>query len=113
MAHKHKGTATFIIQRFTAVLLIPLVLWFLIGAVSHLGAGYDAARAWAGQWQNGLLLGLFAVIGAVHMRIGMAEIIADYIQSGVKSVLHFFNWLVAAAVIGAAAWAVYTLSFAG
>ena len=110
---KHKGTSTFIMQRASAALLIPLVLWFLIGMVSHLGAGYDAARAWAAHPLNAGLLAALFVIGAMHMRIGMHEVIADYIHGGLKSVLSALNWLVAIAVIAAALFAVYTISFAG
>lgn len=109
----HKGTGTFIIQRATAALLIPLGIWFLVGVVSHLGADYDAARAWLAQPLNGVLLGLFIAVGAWHMRIGMAEIIADYIYSGLRTVLDILNWLVCLALIAGAAYAVYTVSFAG
>lgn len=110
---KHKGTGAFIIQRATAAILIPLVLWFLFGMVAHLGAGYDDARAWLATPRNGAFMGLFLAVAAIHMRIGMAEIIADYIHAGVRSVLNFFNWLAAIAVIGAGFWSVYTVVFAG
>ena len=110
---QHKGTSTFILQRATAALMIPLVLWFLIGMVSQLGADFEAARAWAAHPLNAILLALLFVIGAIHMRIGMAEIIADYIHGGLKGVLSALNWIVALAVIAGAAWAVYTISFAG
>lgn len=109
----HKGTSTFIMQRATAAVLIPLGAWFLIGVVSHLGADYEAARAWLAKPLNGVLLVLFIAAGAVHMRIGMAEIIADYIYSGLKSVLYLINWLVCIALIAGAVWAVYNISFTG
>ncbi|MCK5748676.1 MAG: succinate dehydrogenase, hydrophobic membrane anchor protein [Oricola sp.] len=109
----HKGTGTFIIQRATAALLIPLGIWFLVGVVSLLGADYDAARAWLASPLNGVLVALFIAIGAWHMRIGMAEIIADYIYSGLRTVLDILNWLVCLALIAGAVYAVYTVSFAG
>ncbi len=108
-----KGTSTFVIQRATAVLLIPLAIWFLINIVAHIGADYSSARAWLEQPFNGSLLGAFIVIGAWHMRIGMMEIIADYIHSSIKSTLLLINWLVALSVIAAAAWSIYNISFAG
>jgi succinate dehydrogenase / fumarate reductase membrane anchor subunit len=109
----HKGTSTFIMQRFTAALMIPLAIWFLISVVSHLGADYAAAKAWAAQWWNSALLALFVVIGAWHMRIGLEEIIADYIHSGLGKVLLMLNWLIAISVIAGALWAIYNISFAG
>jgi len=109
----HKGTSTFIMQRFTAALMIPLAIWFLISVVSHLGADYAAAKAWAAEWWNGVLLALFAVIGAWHMRIGLEEIVVDYIHSGLKKILLMLNWLIAIGVIAGVLWAVYNISFAG
>lgn len=109
----HKGTSTFIIQRATAALIIPFAIWFLIGVVSHLGAGYDEARAWAASPVNGVLIALFVSIGAVHMRIGLAEIIVDYVHSGLKGVLLIINWLVAISVMAGAIWAVLNISFLG
>ncbi len=109
----HKGTSTFIIQRATAALLIPLAIWFLISVVAHLGADYAAARAWVSQPLNGALLGLFIAIGAWHMRIGLEQIIVDYIHSKLKSALSALNWLIALSVIAGAAWAIYNISFAG
>lgn len=108
-----KGTSTFIIQRASAVVLIPLGAWFLIGVVGHLGGSYADARAFAAQPLNGLLFGAFIVIGAWHMRIGMAEIILDYVYSWMKDVLLFLNWLICIGVAAAAIWSVYALSFAG
>lgn len=109
----HKGTSTFIIQRATAALMIPLGVWFLIGVVSHLGANYMVARAWLAQPLNAILLAAFITIGALHMRIGMAEIIADYIHGGLKGVLSILNWLAALSVIAGVLWALYNISFAG
>lgn len=106
-----KGTSTFVLQRASAVLLIPIAVWLLINLVSALGADYAGARAWLGQSFNGALIGAFVVIGAMHMRIGMAEIIVDYIHSWAKDVLLIVNWLVSVGVIAVTIWAVYTLSF--
>jgi succinate dehydrogenase / fumarate reductase membrane anchor subunit len=109
----HKGTSTFIIQRATAALLIPLGIWFLIGVVSHLGADYASARAWLGSPVNAALLALFISVGAWHMRIGMDEIIADYIQGGLRRVLSILNWLAALALIAGVLWSLYNIAFTG
>lgn len=108
-----KGTSTFILQRASAVILIPFAIWLLFNIVSLLGSDYEAARAWLAKPLNGLLLGGFLIVAAVHMRIGMLEIIVDYIHGGLKTVLIAVNWLVSLGVIAAVAWAVYALSFAG
>ena len=43
----------------------------------------------------------------------MSEIVADYIDAGLRSILNLINWLVCLAVIAGAVWAVYNISFAG
>ncbi len=108
-----KGTSTFIIQRASAVLLVPLGAWLLFSIVSVLGADYAGAQAWLSQPLNGAFFAAFVVIGAWHMRIGMAEIILDYVYSWAKDVLLFLNWIIAIGLIAFALFAVYSVSFAG
>ena len=108
-----KGTSTFVFQRATAVLLLPLGAWLLFNLISALGADYLSARAWLSQPLNAILAGAFVIVGALHMRIGMAEIIVDYIHSWVKDVLLVVNWLVTLGLITTVAWSIYTLSFSG
>ena len=72
---RHKGTANFIALRASSVLLLPLVGWFLWGAVAHTGASYAEMRGWLSAPITAVLMGLLIVIGAFHMRIGMNEII--------------------------------------
>ncbi len=109
----HKGTSAFIMQRATAAVLIPLAIWFLVAVVSHLGADYEAARAWLARPLNAGLMALFVIIGAWHMRIGFEEIIADYIHSSVRKTLSALNWLITISIIAGVLWAVYNISFAG
>lgn len=108
-----KGTATAIALRATAVLLIVLGVWLLFHFVALMGADYDAARAWVAKPFNGGVLAAFIGIGAWHARMGMAEIIIDYVRDWPKDVLLFLNWLVAMGAIIVSLWAIYSLSFAG
>lgn len=106
----HKGTATFIAQRASAAFLLPLVVWFLWGAVAHAGATYEEMRAWISAPMNAVLMGLLILIGALHMRIGMNEIIDDYVGSGTRGVFKLLNLF---ASLGAAAfglWSLYVIS---
>ncbi len=108
-----KGTSYFIIQRATAVLLIPLAAWLLFNLVTVLNGNYENAHAWLGSPWNSAFVGAFVVISAIHMRIGMAEVVIDYIHSWLKDVLLFINWLVAIGLIIATLWSLYTISFSG
>ena len=41
-----EGTAHWWAQRITAVALVPLVIWFVVGVLGLIGADHAAARAW-------------------------------------------------------------------
>ena len=98
-----KGTSTFILQRASAVVLLPFVIWFLWSLTAHAGEDYEGMRAWLGRPLNQIMLGLLVTIGAFHGRIGIGEIIDDYIHGGLNGVLKFVN-LAAALAIVAVTW---------
>ncbi|MEA2779333.1 MAG: succinate dehydrogenase / fumarate reductase, rane anchor subunit [Rhodospirillaceae bacterium] len=67
-------------QRVTAVLLIPLVLWFVAGLVYHTGADHAAVTLWLG---NPVTYGLMLVLlGATfwHAALGLQVVIEDYVH---------------------------------
>ena len=82
----HGGTETFWRQRMTAIANIPLVLFLILSIVTHIGAGYDQVRAYLAQPIVALLLLALVISAAIHMRIGLKEIIEDYVHGGVKVV---------------------------
>ncbi len=111
MSKKH--TSTFILQRASAVVLIPFVVWFLISLVAHAGDSFVEMRAWLAKPTTSIPFAILISLGAYHGRIGLEEVIVDYIHSWAKSVLVFLSWLAALALIGVAIWSAYQLSFAG
>ncbi|MEL6111554.1 MAG: succinate dehydrogenase, hydrophobic membrane anchor protein [Pseudomonadota bacterium] len=106
-----KGTSKFIAQRGTAVILLPLMIWFLISLIGQLGSDQAQMQAWLAKPWNGLPMALLVVVGAMHMRIGLSEIVEDYIHGGLRSVLMGINWVVALGVAAVAAVSVLTLVF--
>ncbi len=98
----HSGVGHFWRQRVTAVALVPLTVWFVWAAVSLIGADRDTAVAFLKEPVNAVPMGLFVVICAIHMALGIQVVIEDYIQhEGHKIALlvlnQFFAWIVAAA----------------
>ena len=106
----HKGTATFIAQRASAALLLPLVVWFLAGAVAHAGGTYEEMRAWIAAPLNAAFMGLLILVGAMHMRIGLNEIIDDYIDSGTRGVFKLLNLFASLGATALGLWSLYVLS---
>ncbi len=108
-----KGTATFIAQRASAVILLPLVAWFIWGVTAHAGASAAEAQVWLSQPLTAVLFALLIAVSAFHMRIGLNEVIDDYIYSSARGVLKLLNTLAAILVAGLGFYSAYLLAFAG
>jgi succinate dehydrogenase / fumarate reductase membrane anchor subunit len=78
------GTETFWRQRVTAVANIPLVLFLIWSVVTHIGADYATVRAYFAQPAVALLMLALVISAAIHMRVGLKEIIEDYVHDGAK-----------------------------
>ena len=74
------GTMHWWRQRLTALALIPLILWFVIGLVSHVGAEHAVVVAWIATPLNAALLVLLLTAGFWHVQLGGRVIIEDYIH---------------------------------
>ncbi|XSG81874.1 MAG: succinate dehydrogenase, hydrophobic membrane anchor protein [Methyloligella sp. ZOD6] len=76
----HKGPETFWRQRLTAVANIPLVLFLIFSILLHIGSPYEEVRAYlANPIVAVLMLGLI-LSATLHLRIGLKEIIEDYVH---------------------------------
>ena len=76
----HGGTETFWRQRVTAIANVPLVIFLILSIVCHIGASYGEVKAYLAQPVVAVLLLALIISAAIHMRIGLKEIIDDYIQ---------------------------------
>lgn len=74
------GTESFWRQRITAVANVPLVIFLVLSIVSHIGAGYDEVRAYIANPVVAVLMLALILSAAIHMRIGLREIIEDYVH---------------------------------
>lgn len=80
------GTETFWRQRVTAVANIPLVIFLILSVVANIGADYVSVRAYLAQPVVAILMLALVINAAIHMRIGLKEIIEDYVHGGGKVV---------------------------
>jgi succinate dehydrogenase / fumarate reductase membrane anchor subunit len=76
----HRGTETFWRQRLTAVANVPLVIFLILSVVSHIGADYGEIRAYLAEPVVALALLALVISATIHMRIGLKEIIEDYVH---------------------------------
>ena len=79
----------------------------------RLGDEEGVRRAWLGEPLNALLLAAFIIVSAFHMRLGLNEVIEDYIYDRWRPVLRILNSILAAVVAALALNAAYLLAFAG
>jgi succinate dehydrogenase / fumarate reductase membrane anchor subunit len=77
----HAGSHHWKAERITALALIPLSLWFIIAALSHLGADQPAIAAWAGRPLNAALLLALIAMNFHHMHLGLQVVWEDYIHN--------------------------------
>lgn len=101
------GTDSFWMQRLTAVALIPLTVFLIASVVALAGADYETVRAYLSMPLVSVILLALVVAGIWHMRIGMKEIIEDYVHGEYVKLLAvvgntFFALLVGLACVYAA-----------
>ncbi len=105
------GTKHFIMQRFTAMIQVPLVIWLVISVLRHANDSHAAFMAWLGEPLTAGLMILFIVSVMMHMRLGMNEVIADYIhKSSGRSALEMLNLIVAVAIGAVALFSVIAIT---
>ena len=77
----HSGAHHWLVQRVTAVALIPLSIWFLAALVAQVVGGHASATAWLGSPVVAILMILLLVALFQHLRLGLQVIIEDYVHS--------------------------------
>lgn len=107
-----EGADHFWKQRVTAVANLFLTLFLVWLVVSLAGADYATVKARLAHPVNAIGLGLLAISGAIHMRLGMQVIIEDYVHGELgKVVLLMLNTFFAILIGAACLFAVAKLSF--
>lgn len=108
-----KGTAHFIGERVTSILLVPLTIWFVWSIVSHGGDSRAELMTWLSDhpWSAALPLALVILVSFYHMQLGMQVIIEDYItKPDFRGMLNFANTLVCLLLGAGALWSIIAIT---
>jgi len=76
---KH-GALHWVFQRITALMLIPLGIWFFWKLLTHMRSDYNTVLAWVTSPLNLIGNAVFFVTAMMHAVLGLQVIIEDYVQ---------------------------------
>ncbi len=98
----HKGAGSWVKERVSSLVLIPLTVWGLWSATVIAGGGADGATAWLRQPLNAGLLAITILASLYHMQLGLKVVVEDYLHKpfakGLALLLNLFLCLALAAV---------------
>ena len=74
-------SAKWILQRITAILLIPLTFWFIYHCISFQHLSYAEIVFFFSSYFNSFLFLILMISMLVHVKIGCESIVVDYFSS--------------------------------
>jgi succinate dehydrogenase / fumarate reductase membrane anchor subunit len=77
----HSGTSDFWRQRVTAVAMVLLIVPVIVVVMMLLGRNHAGAAQILGSLPIAIIMLLFIIASAWHMKIGMQVVIEDYVQN--------------------------------
>ena len=100
----HSGTADFWRQRLTGVAMTLLIIPVVVIVLALIGSNQAGAKLTLGSLPIAIILILFIIASAWHMKIGMQVVIEDYVHSEKLKLAaimanNFFSFAVALASI--------------
>ena len=100
----HSGTSDFWRQRVTAVAMVLLMVPVIVVVMMLLGRNQAGAAQILGSPLVAIIMLLFIIASAWHMKIGMQVVIEDYVQAETVKLVaimanNFFSFAVALASI--------------
>lgn len=74
------GTHHWVVQRISAIALIPLSVWFVYSLLTAIMADANAARLFVAQPVNAILLFLLVEAMLYHGALGVQVVVEDYVH---------------------------------
>ena len=89
-----KASRKWILQRVSALIAAPLIVWFLISLISLSAGDYDSVIIFFSKPLFLSLTIILLIVGFFHAKIGLGEIFEDYIHDEkIKNVANLLAFL--------------------
>ena len=89
-----KASQKWLLQRITALIIAPIMVWFLISLISLSSKDYSSVIIFFSKPLFLLLTIILLIVGFFHAKIGLNEIYEDYIQDKkIKNVANLLTLL--------------------
>jgi len=89
-----KASRKWIFQRVSALIVVPLIIWFLISLISLSTGDYNSVINFFSKPLFLFLTIILLISGFFHVKIGLSEIFEDYIQDAkIKNVANLLTFL--------------------
>ena len=89
-----KASRKWIFQRVSALIVVPLIIWFLISLITLSTGDYNSVINFFSKPLFLFLTIILLVSGFFHAKIGLSEIFEDYIQDEkIKNVANLLTFL--------------------
>jgi succinate dehydrogenase / fumarate reductase membrane anchor subunit len=75
-----EGVEHWVVQRVTAIALVPLTVWFVAAVIELTGADFDAMQDWVGRPLPAIGLILLLIATFYHAALGLQVVIEDYVH---------------------------------
>jgi succinate dehydrogenase / fumarate reductase membrane anchor subunit len=86
---KNHALNKWMIQRISAIVLLPLLLFFLYSLINLVNQDYTGALDFFDSYLSIIIFTLFLIFSGLHFKLGLNEIIEDYVQDErFKSILN-------------------------
>lgn len=110
----HHGAGTWVKERVSSILLVPLGIWGLYSAFELAGVGYGAILAWMRLPLNAVLLILLMLTALYHMHLGLRVVIEDYLHKPLgKGASLLLNLVICLFLAAAAVFSILKIAFGG
>ena len=89
-----KASRKWIMQRASALIVAPLIVWFLLSLISLSTGDYNSVINFFSKPLFLILTIILLITGFFHAKIGLSEIVEDYIQNEkIKNVVNLLGLL--------------------